>query len=290
MRIADSLDGEIVNCDSMQIYRGFDIGTAKLTFAERGGIPHHLIDCVDPETRFSAGDYARAARPLLKQIAARGRVPLVVGGTGFYLRALLDGLPDLPPQNLQIRERLSQWNGERLWKLLKRLDAPASLRLLPQDRMRVTRALEIRLLLGHAPPPFEKRPEFADHTIRKIALIPPREELYRRLDDRTRQMFEAGLVDEVRGLLSAGLPPTTKTFDAVGYRQALAVVENRSSLEEAITAAQQATRNYAKRQITWFRHDTGVEIYAHFGSEVHQIPGLFTEKKRNHPLPSSNPL
>ncbi len=272
LRIAERFDGEIVNCDSLQIYKGFDIGTAKLPLAERRGIPHHLLDFIEPDTIFSAGDYARVARPILAGITGRSRLPIVTGGTGFYLRALLEGLPELPPRNQELRDRLSQWHLERLYKTLLRLDPSAALRLPPQDRMRVTRALEVRLLAGHAEahalPPVPLR----DYEIRKIALIPPRDQLYSRLDRRTELMFEAGLIEEVRALLNAGVPPSAKPFEAVGYRQALAVVQNRSTLAEAIAGTQQATRNYAKRQITWFRNDTGVEIIPLFGEEVDEIP------------------
>ena len=290
LRIAENLDGEIVNCDSMQIYKYFDIGTAKLPIAERRGIPHHLMDFVEPTQTFSAGDYARAARIAIADIGRRSRLPIIAGGTGFYLRALLEGLPDLPSQNPALRERLARWSGERLYKALKRLDSRAASRLLLQDRMRITRALEIRLLLGHAAPPLEIRPALAEYSVRKLALIPPRDELYRRLDLRTERMFRDGLIEEVEGLLAGGLPPTAKPFEAVGYRQALALVQGRTSLDVAIAQAQQATRNYAKRQITWFRNDTGVEIFPCFGADCDAIPGLTSQKKRNYPDPSSNTL
>ena len=294
LRIAEHLDGEIVNCDSLQIYRGFDIGTAKLPLAERRGIPHHLIDSIDPTTIFSAGDYARAAKPILTEITARSRIPILVGGTGFYLRALLEGLPELPSQNPKLRERLAAWHPARLYRALQRLDPEAAHRLKTQDRTRTTRALEIRLLLGHPNPPAKPRPESEDYSVRKIALLPPREELYSYLNQRTQQMFRAGLIDEVRALLAAGIPKTAKPFEAVGYRQALAFIENRISLEQAIASTEQATRNYAKRQITWFRNDIGVEILSQFGPDIVEIPGLLTdaltEKKRKHSPSSSNTL
>ena len=261
--IAEQLDGEIVNCDSMQIYKGFDIGTAKLAGAEQRGIPHHLLSFVDPREPFSAGDYARVARPVIDQISARGRVPILVGGTGFYLRALLNGLPDLPPANACLRERLEKKSSLRLHRLLNRLDSAAAQRLHQNDRIRVIRALEIRLLTGSSAPPLIPSAAMANFAIRKIGLFPPRAELYRRLDLRTVRMFESGLIQEVEGLLQSGIPAEAKPFEAVGYRQALAVVLGHRSVAEAIAGTQRATRNYAKRQMTWFRNEPGIESDAY---------------------------
>ena len=270
--IAEQLDGEIVNCDSMQIYKGFDIGTAKLTEAGQRGIPHHLLSFADPREPFSAGDYARVARPVIEQITARKRVPILVGGTGFYLRALLDGLPDLPPANRCLRERLGVKTSLSLHRLLRRLNPAAAQRLHQNDRMRVIRALEIRLLTGTGAPPLLPGAALPEFAIRKIGIFPPRAELYRQLDLRTVRMFEAGLIEEVAELLKSGVPPAAKPFEAVGYRQALAVVLGRHTVAEAIADTQRATRNYAKRQITWFRHEPGVE---------HYHPAEFSTKQRN---------
>jgi len=252
----------------MQIYRGFDIGTAKLSIAARRGIPHHLLDFVDPEERFSAGDYARVARRAITEMVGRGRVPVVVGGTGFYLRALLDGLPDLPARNDCLRQRFARRSAAHLHRLLQRLDPGTAQRLHTNDRMRVERALEIRLLAGSAASstlPGSAMPGFA---VRKIGLFPPREQLYRRLDFRTEMMFREGLVEEVQALLARGVPASAKPFEAVGYKQALTIVRGQNTVNEAVAAAQQATRNYAKRQITWFRHDPGIEPVFRFGDEL----------------------
>ncbi len=250
----------------MQIYRGFDIGTAKLSLAERRGIRHHLLDTVDPTEIFSAGDYAREARLAIEGIVSRKRVPVVVGGTGFYLRALLDGLPELPQRNDCLRRRLE--GKPNLHRMLQRLDPGAAERLHPNDTVRITRALEIRLLTG-APAP-KPRPGGAlpGFQVRKVALLPPREELYARLNIRTEVMFRDGLIEEVQYLLKNGTPDTAKPFEAVGYRQALAAVQGKLTLSEAIAQTKQATRNYAKRQITWFRNDSGTERILQFGDTV----------------------
>jgi len=266
LRIAEQFDGEIVNCDSMQIYRGFDIGTAKLSLAERRGIRHHLLDTVDPTEIFSAGDYAREARLAIEGIVGRKRVPVVVGGTGFYLRALLDGLPELPQRNDCLRRRLE--GKPKLHRMLQRLDPGAAERLHPNDIVRITRALEIRLLTGAPAPMLRSGGALPGFQVRKVALLPPREELYVRLNIRTEMMFRDGLMEEVHHLLKNGTPDTAKPFEAVGYRQALAAVQGKLTLSEAIAQTQQATRNYAKRQITWFRNDLGTERILQFGNTV----------------------
>ena len=266
LRIAEQFDGEIVNCDSMQIYRGFDIGTAKLSLAERRGIRHHLLDTVDSTEIFSAGDYAREARLAIEGIVGRKRVPVVVGGTGFYLRALLDGLPELPQRNDCLRRRLE--GKPKLHRMLQRLDPGAAERLHPNDIVRITRALEIRLLTGAPAPMLRSGGALPGFQVRKVALLPPREELYVRLNIRTEMMFRDGLMEEVHHLLKNGTPDTAKPFEAVGYRQALAAVQGKLTLSEAIAQTQQATRNYAKRQITWFRNDLGTERILQFGNTV----------------------
>jgi tRNA dimethylallyltransferase len=272
------LDGEIVNCDSMQIYRGFDVGTAKLGVGERRGIPHHLLDIVGPEEVFSAGEYARVARETVREIAARGKVPVVVGGTGFYLRALLDGLPELPERDEGLRARLAGRGAVRRYRLLQRLDAGAAARLHVNDEARVVRALEIRILTGKPVPGRGARDAMAgsalpEFTVRKIGLLPERAELYARLDARTERMFAGGLVAEVRGLLRGGVPARAKAFEAVGYAQALRVARGELVEAEAVRATQQATRNYAKRQMTWFRHERGMEFLEQFGEDV-DVAGL----------------
>lgn len=256
--MAEELDGEIVNCDSLQIYKGFDIGTAKIPLADRRGIPHHLIDVVEPQNVFTAGEFSRQARQIVAEIASRGKVPIVAGGTGFYLRALLDGLSPLPPRSEQLRRRLQD---RPLHKLLQRLDPPAAARIHPNDAPKLTRALEVRVLTGRPSQAHEPPDPLQGYAIRKIGIFPPRHELYARLDQRSAWMFQNGLIEEVETLLAQGIPPDAKPFESLGYRQALAVVQGKLDLESAIADTQQATRNYAKRQITWFRHEPGIEVW-----------------------------
>jgi tRNA dimethylallyltransferase len=221
IRMAEELDGEIVNCDSLQIYKGFDIGTAKVPMVERRGIPHHLIDVVEPENVFTAGDYSRRARETVADITARGKIPVVAGGTGFYLRAFLDGLSPLPGRNDVLRERLT---GRPLHMLLKRLDPVAAERIHENDAPKLTRALEVRILTGK-PAKAQSPPDpLRGYKVRKIGIFPARQELYARLDARCKWMFGHGLVEEVEGLLRRGVAGDAKPFESLGYRQALAVV------------------------------------------------------------------
>jgi tRNA dimethylallyltransferase len=273
IHIALAIGGEIVNCDSMQIYRGFDIGTAKVPGAARRGVPHHLIDVVDPGKVFTAGEYARVAREILAQIAARGRTAVVVGGTGFYLQALLQGLFPGPARDEKIRDRLEHREENRpgsLHRILSRLDRVAAARIHPNDKNKIIRALEVRLKEGKPISELFDRgrePLMGFQPI-KIGLNPPRPLLYQRLDARAVHIFEQGLIDEVRGLLAAGVPHGAKPFESLGYKQALGVVEGRLTPEQALTATQLETRRYAKRQLTWFRKEHGVHWLFGFGEET----------------------
>ena len=263
IRIALAVGGEIVNCDSVQIYRRFDIGTAKVPETERRGVPHHLVDVIDPGELFTAGDYARRARRVLGEIAGRGRIPVVVGGTGFYLRALLEGLVPGPARDPAIRRRLeirAENRPSSLHRLLTRLDPQAATQIHANDKSKIIRALEIRLLAGRPRSALlegGRDPLRGYHAI-KIGLNPPRELLSKRLDERTGRMFERGLLDEVRNLLAGGVPPDARPFESLGYKQALAVVEGRLAFDEALDRTRRETRQYAKRQMTWFRKEPGV--------------------------------
>lgn len=272
LRLAAEFGGEIVNCDSLQVYRYFDIGTAKLTPAERQGIPHHLIDVVNPDEVFNAGEYARRARPILADIAARGRLPLVVGGTGLYLRALLDGLFPGPARNEQLRKGLSEREARRpglLHRLLRRLDAEAAARIHPSDRHKLIRALEVCLLTRRPLSAWfaAGRDALKGFRVLKLGLNPPRQALYRRLDERCARMFAAGLVDEVRRILELGYPPTVKPLESHGYRQALQLLRGELDLSKALYYAQRNTRRYAKRQWTWFRREREVHWLNGFGEQ-----------------------
>jgi len=269
-RLSTSFSGEIVNCDALQLYRGFDIGTAKTPVADRRSVPHHLVDVLDPPVRFSAGDYARVAREVIGGISARGHLSLVVGGTGFYLRGLLEGLPSLPGRDDLLRERLSRREQRRsgaLHRLLARLDPSAAARIHPRDVQKVTRALEIRLLTGATlPEPSTARP-LEGFKLLLIGLAPERSLLAAAIEARTRHMFEAGLVDEVRGLLEKGLSGEEKPFESLGYKQALAHLRGQISLEQAQASTEIETRQYAKRQLTWFRRDRTIQWFEGFGSD-----------------------
>ncbi len=272
LRLAQELGGEIVNCDSVQIYHRFQIGTAKVPEAERRGIPHHLIDIVEPAGLFTAGDYAVAASAALRDIAGRRRIPIVVGGTGFYLRALLDGLSPGPPRDQALREKLQSRERRRvgsLHRILTRLDPATAARIHPNDRNKTMRALEVRLVEGQPMSELFARGRRALAGFRpiKIGLSPDRELLYQQLDKRTADMFERGLMDEVRDLLAAGVPPDVKPFESLGYAQALQAVRGLITSEQAIESTQQETRRYAKRQLTWFRKERDVHWLNGFGEE-----------------------
>ena len=273
IKIAQALGGEIVNCDSLQLYRGFNIGTAKVPADLRQGIPHHLIDILDPRELFTAGQYAHVAREALAQVASRGRAPVVVGGTGFYLRALLEGLFAGPSRDESIRTRFQDRERKRpgsLHRILSRLDPAAGARIHPNDTNKTVRALEVRLLEGKPITVlFEKgrNPLSGFHPV-KLGLDPPRNELYERINARAVAMFQRGLVDEVRQLLAAGVPMTAKPFESLGYKQALQVVQGLLTEQQALESTQLETRRYAKRQLTWFRREAEVHWLHGFGDDV----------------------
>jgi tRNA dimethylallyltransferase len=271
--LAEKFNGEIINCDSLQVYRHFDIGTAKLPLAERRGIPHHLIDILNPDELFTAGQYAREARDKIQQISNRGRLPVLAGGTGFYLRALLDGLFDGPVRDQPLRDRLAARETRRtgsLHRLLKRLDAPSAARIHSNDVPKVMRALEICLLTRQ---PVSRlfqagRDALTGYRTLKLGLLPDRELLNPRLDERCAWMFEHGLVDEVRSILAMGYAPACKPFESHGYKQSLQLINGELSERDAVFYAQRNTRHYAKRQITWFRREQGLEWLKGFGDAV----------------------
>jgi tRNA dimethylallyltransferase len=274
LHVAKHFGGEIVNCDSLQFYRGFDIGTAKTpgigAGTERQGIPHHLFDVLGPEEGYSAGEYARAAREVLADISSRGSLPVVVGGTGFYLRALLEGLPELPSRNQSLRPRLLQKESRRpgsLHKLLSRLDPESAKRIHANDVQKLIRAMELRLLTRAPRPDPERATRLEGYRTLIIGLDPDRARLRARLEERTRLMFANGLLEEVRGLLAQGLSGKEKPFEGLGYKQALNVLNGEGTLEHAIQSTIVATHQYAKRQRTWFRRDPAIQWLNSFGDE-----------------------
>jgi tRNA dimethylallyltransferase len=272
--LAEQFGGEIVNCDSLQLYRGFNIGTAKTPPGDRRGIPHHLFDVLTPQESYSAGEYAREARKFMAEIAGRGRLPIVVGGTGFYLRALLEGLPVLPSRDDRLRERLLERERRRpgsLHRLLTRLEPGAAARIHANDFQKTMRALEVRLLTQQALPPPALADPLEGYTVIKLGLDPDRAALQQRLEERTRAMFEGGLIDEVRGLLAAGATGDEKPFEALGYKQALLHLRGALTLEQAVESTIVETRQYAKRQRTWFRRDAEIRWLSGFGDDPEVI-------------------
>ena len=270
LQIAESFHGEIVSCDSLQVYRHFDIGTAKLPERERRGIPHHLIDIIDPNELFTAGEYARLARATIADISARGRLPILAGGTGFYLLALLDGLFEGPARDQPLRDRLATREARRagsLHRILTKLDSASARKIHANDIPKVTRALEVCMLTQR--PVSELftlgRDSLRGYRTLKLGLLPDREVLYPRLDARCAWMFENGLVEEVRGILALGFAAECKPFESHGYKQALQHIRGELNLREAIFYAQRNTRNYAKRQITWFRREQDLVWLKDFG-------------------------
>jgi tRNA dimethylallyltransferase len=274
VKLAERLGGEVVACDSTQLYRGFDIGTAKPSSAERRGIPHHLIDVLGPNEDATAGGYRRLALQTLEDLRERERLPVFTVGTGLYLRALLEGLADVPQRSEELRERLRASAEERppghLHRLLKRLDPEAASKIAPADEQKLIRAIEVCLLA--------RKPISEVHTsgrvplegwrVLKIGLMPSREKLNERIHARTDVMLEHGWMREVQALLERGLSEDSKPFDFIGYRELRAVVRGEIGLERAREAIQQATRRYAKRQLTWFRKEPGVRWFSGFGDDA----------------------
>ncbi|PYS92937.1 MAG: tRNA (adenosine(37)-N6)-dimethylallyltransferase MiaA [Acidobacteria bacterium] len=272
--LALRFNGEIINCDSVQVYREIEIATAKVPLAERQGVPHHLLDFVPPSVNYTAGQWAEDALAKLVEIEARERLPLLVGGTGFYLRTLRQPLFPSPPTDEGLRARLTQLRqargAEHIHRLLRRLDPATAARLHVRDWSRVQRALEVRLQTGRAisaQQPARARPSPVVARLRVFALNPPRTELYRRINKRTAAHFQAGLVEEVRRLLAAGVPTESNALGAHGYRRAIEHLRGERTLESAIEQTQLDVRHYAKRQLTWFRREPGVEWLEGFGDD-----------------------
>jgi tRNA dimethylallyltransferase len=265
--LAECFAGKIVSCDSVAVYRGMDLGTAKPSGEERARIPHHLIDIADPDQPFTAGDYSRAARAALKDMAGRGHLPIVTGGTGLYLRALTEGLFSGPGRQHELRARLNRSREKHgsawLHRVLSRLDPPSAARIHANDASKLIRAIEVCLAARKPMSQVLSRDPLEGFRLLRIGLNPPRQQLYSRLNERCAAMFAAGLVEETRGLLDRYGP--VKALDSLGYRQGLAVLTGSLTVEAAIAAAQQGHRNYAKRQLTWFRREPDVDWIEAFG-------------------------
>ena len=269
--LAERIGGEVVACDSTQLYKGFDIGTAKPSLAERRGVPHHLIDVLEPREPATAGGYREVAIATLDDLRRRGRVPILTVGTGLYLRALLEGLADVPQRSEQLRDRLrisrDRHPAGYLHRVLRRLDPNAASKIAAADEQKLIRAIEVCLLTKRPLTQVyrEGRAPLTGWRSIKIGLQPPREELYERIHARTDSMLVRDWLDEVRTLMNCGLTDHSKPFDFIGYRELRAVARGEMQLADAQAAIQQATRRYAKRQITWFRREANVQWLDGFG-------------------------
>ena len=269
LTLGEQFNGEIVSCDSVAVYRYMDLGTAKPTQRERSLLLHHLIDIANPDHAFTAGEYSRQARAALREIAARNHLPIVTGGTGLYLRALTEGLFSGPSRQQDLRDRLKR-SKERhgtawLHRVLARLDPATAARIHANDTPKLIRAIEVCLAARQPMSQVLTRDPLTGYRLLRIGLNPPRQQLYDRLNQRCAQMFAAGLLDETRALLNRYGQVTA--LDSLGYRQARHVLSGQCSLDEAIQQAQQGHRNYAKRQLTWFRREPDVHWLSAFGDD-----------------------
>lgn len=277
LALAPRIGGEIISCDSMQVYKGFDIGTDKPSAADRKKVPHHLLDILDGGAQFTAADFAALAFNAVLAIGRRGGVPLVVGGTGLYVKALLDGLFPGPGRDEAVRQALDrearEHGLERLWKRLEAVDPLYAKKIGSNDRIRIVRALEVHAVTGIPLSTHFGRTQsrLQDYAALKIGLQLEREDLYRRIETRVDHMFERGLVEEVRALLASGVDETAPPFKALGYKYVLRFLKDRIGLEEAVVRTKIETRHYAKRQMTWFRKMDGVQWF-----RAEDLPGIFS--------------
>lgn len=287
LALAERVGGEIVAADSMQVYRGLDIGTAKAGAEERRQIPHHLLDLVDPDQPFTAADYASLAHAAISDIRGRGRLPILVAGTGLYVRAFLLGLFGGPGEDAPLREALRQEARTvglpALHLRLRDIDPEAAAAIHPNDLFRIVRALEVGMVRGR-PISVLRREARRDHEpvpgpVLKFGLQRRREELYRRIDKRVDGMLARGFLDEVRRLLDRGYAPSLKPLRAIGYRHLISHLRGHTSLDDAVGHLKRDTRRYAKRQLTWFRHEEGIEWFPLEGSDdVKPVLDLLVER------------
>ena len=256
--LAKELDAEIVSCDSMQVYKGMDIGTAKPTVQEREGIPHHMLDVASPDEDYSVSRYCTEAAPIVDDILARGKTAIIVGGTGLYMDSLIKGNDFAPFPSTGMREMLEQKPIEDVFAQLQSVDPEAAARLHLSDRKRIIRAMEVYLETGET---------ITEHN-RRTQLIPPkyhpvwfaledenRQDLYDRIDRRVELMLQQGLIDEIQALLAAGIPAKCTAMQAIGYKEFISALDGHITVAEAAAQVQQASRHYAKRQLTWFRRN-----------------------------------
>ncbi len=259
--LAQALQTEILSADSMQIYRGMDIGTAKPSKEELSKVLHHMIDIVEPSERFSVGQYIRMVIPIINRLHSQGKIPLVVGGTGLYIRAMTQGLFEVPDPPEGLRERLKEMasqDPQALYTELRRLDPDRAKQLNPSDLRRIIRALEVILTTGKPMSELQRDlTERLPYKFIKVGITRDRKELYRMIEQRVDEMFRQGLVEEVRRLLEKN--PSEVALQAIGYKEVVAYIEGRATLEETIKAVKKATKAYAKRQFTWFKKEPSVQ-------------------------------
>lgn len=278
------LGGEVVNCDSVQIYKEIEIATAKPTKEEMKGVTHHLLDYVSPHVDYTAADWAKDAVRVISEIESRGKVPIIVGGTGFYLKTLLDPIFESPKTDETLRNKLrsikDRKGAEHLHKILTRIDPLSAANLFPRDYVRTMRAIEVYLQTGkpiaEQQPKRAKRPEFADR-VKLFVLNPPRNILYEKITERAKSHFDAGLVDEVTRLREAGIRDSSNALGSHGYRRVCEYLRGERTLESAIEKTAQNVRNYAKRQVTWFRSEPNAIWLDGFGSEPRILEELLSQ-------------
>jgi tRNA dimethylallyltransferase len=268
VRLAKQFSGEVISCDSMQVYKGFDIGTDKIPLAKRENIPHHLLDILDSSDQFTAAQFARRAAETIHIIRKRNKLPIIAGGTGLYIKALVEGLFPEEKKDLQLRrelEREAQDKGLRaLWERLKQIDPEYAELAGNNDRIRIIRALEVYTATGK---PLSEhflstQPYLHDFNITQIGLKLERDELFKRIEDRVDKMFDQGIVNEVTRLLDSGIEASAPPFRALGYKHVLRFLKKEISLDEAILMTKRDTRHYAKRQMTWFKKRKGIQWFA----------------------------
>ena len=286
LKLAQRINGEIVSADSMQVYKRMDIGTAKPSREERGNVPHHLIDLVEPDRDFSVADYKRYFGPTVASIYAKGKLPLMTGGTGLYIRActqafnLEPGEPH-PALRQELKEQAGQFGPEYIHQKLAKVDPQAASKIHPNDIRRVIRALEIYQITGQPISELQqKRSPGSKYNLIYLFLNREREELYRRIELRVEQMISAGFVEEVRSLLESGLSPQLKSMQSLGYKQLCNYLQGTVSLDQAVASIKQETRHYAKRQLTWFRREPvdytiniSGDLQEYFGDILNYIEG-----------------
>ena len=294
--LAERFGGEVVACDSTQVYRHFDVGTGKVPREQQRGIPHHLVDLAEPHEVFTAGEFRRQAAVVLEEVSGRGKLPIITAGTGLYLRALLEGLADAPERSDVVRnslgQRLKKFGPEYLHRLLKKLDPESAARIAPRDAQKVIRAIEVRLLSGQRVSLLHRkgRVGLQGYKVTKIGLLPPRDALYARIDSRVQQMLDAGWLAEVKSLVEQGVPPSAKPFTFLGYSHLRRHLQGELELKEAVRQTQLATRRYAKRQITWFRKEPDVHWFQCFGDSAEvfsQASALLSDGKLQPAIPYS---